>query len=501
MRRSSRCYGRRETARRIGGKGAPTVFLQQFYLQSLGHASYLVGDEKTGKALVFDPRRDVEVYLRAARKQGLRISYAADSHGHNDYLSGLTELWSRTGAALWGSAAGELGYPHRPLTDGELIEIGDVGVEVLHTPGHTPEHISLLIYDRSVSADTPALMLSGGALLVGDLARPDLLGGPEQARQAGEVFCNTVHTKLLPLPDHVEVFPTHVAGSLCGGNIGSRLSTTVGYERRTNPILAEAASAQDADEIVSECLRLDNLPAVPPYWRRMRTQNMQGVAPLGLLAEPPALTVDEFAAQQDAGALVLDTRVPEAFGGSHLPGALNVGLGPAFATWAGTVLPDQAGVLLVLDRSDDVWEVSWQLLRIGYPSPLGWLAAGMTGWRTAARPLQSTPQITVHELKLLLERDEISLLDVRQPNEWQAGHVPGARYITGAELPDRLGEVRDIRPLAVTCGSGYRSSVAASLLAHHGHPEVVNVAGGMAAWNNAGYPVESQENLRIVRNE
>lgn len=276
------------------------MFFQQFYLQSLGHASYLVGDEKNGQALVFDPRRDVEVYTRAAREQGLRISYAADSHGHNDYLSGLSELRTRTGAQLWGSAAGELGYAHRPLKDGELIEIGDIGIEVLHTPGHTPEHISLLVYDRSASADTPTLMLSGGALLVGDLARPDLLGGPEQARAAGQVFCDTVQTKLLPLPDHVEVFPTHVAGSLCGGNIGSRLSTTVGYERRTNPILAEVDAK---DEFVRECIRVDNLPAVPPYWRRMRAQNMAGVAELGVLAEPPALTVAEFAEQQDGGAL------------------------------------------------------------------------------------------------------------------------------------------------------------------------------------------------------
>ncbi|MGH3993568.1 MAG: MBL fold metallo-hydrolase, partial [Pseudonocardiaceae bacterium] len=293
------------------------MFFEQFSVPSLGHASYLVGDEKTGQALVFDPRRDVEVYTRAARRQGLRIRYAADSHGHNDYLSGLSELQIRTGAEVWGSAAGELGYPHRPLKHGELLEIGDVGVEVLHTPGHTPEHISLLVYDRSVSTDTPALLLSGGALLVGDLARPDLLGGPEQARQAALVFCDTIQTKLLTLPDHVEVFPTHVAGSLCAGNIGSRLSTTVGYERRTNPILAEVDAA---DGFVHECLRLDDLPAIPPYWRRMRTQNMRGVAPLGVLAEPPALTVPEFAEQQRAGALVLDTRAAEAFGGGHVPG-------------------------------------------------------------------------------------------------------------------------------------------------------------------------------------
>ncbi len=464
------------------------MWFQQFYLESLGHASYLLGDEKTGQALVFDPRRDVEVYTGAARAQGLRIAYAADSHGHNDYLSGLSELAAREPELqVWGSATGGLGYAHRPLKDGEVIEIGDVGIEVLHTPGHTPEHLSLLIYDRSASADIPTLLLSGGALLVGDLARPDLLGGPEQARQAGQVFCDTVQTKLLTLPEHVEVFPTHVAGSLCGGNIGSRLSTTVGYERRTNPILAEVDSK---DGFVQECLRLDNLPAVPPYWRRMRTQNLAGVRLLGVLAEPPPLTVTEFTEQQNNGALVLDTRAPEAFGGAHVPGALNVGLGSAFATWAGTVLPDQAGVLLVLDRPDDLWKVSWQLLRIGYPLPRGWLRGGRAGWRTAALPVKSTPQITVHELKARLQRGEINLLDVRQPDEWHAGHVNGANYITGAELPDRLEEVPRDRPLAVTCGSGYRSSVAASLLTHHDHPDVVNVTGGMTAWNNAGYPLE-----------
>ncbi|OZM76431.1 MBL fold metallo-hydrolase [Pseudonocardia sp. MH-G8] len=463
------------------------MFFQQFSLQSLGHASYLVGDEKTGQALVFDPRRDVDVYLRAAREQGLRIAYAADSHGHNDYLSGLSELRARTGADLWGSATGDLGYAHRPLKDREVIEIGDVGVEVAHTPGHTPEHISLLVYDRSASADTPALMLSGGALLVGDLARPDLLGGPEQARQAAQVYCDTIQTTLLRLPDHMQVFPTHVAGSLCGGNIGSRLSTTVGFERRTNAILAEVDSA---DGFVRECIRLDNLPAVPPYWRRMRDQNLAGVAELGQPAEPPALTVAEFARHQEAGALVLDVRASEAFGGGHVPGALNVGLGSAFATWAGTVLPDQAQVLLVLDRPEDLWEATWQLLRIGYPLPRGWLRGGITAWRTAARPVETIPQITVHELKARLDRGETDLLDVRQPDEWHTRHVPGARWITGAELPDRVDEVTDDRPLAVTCGSGYRSSVATSVLARHGHRDVVNVAGGMTAWNNARYPVE-----------
>ena len=466
------------------------MLFQQFYLESLGHASYLIGDDKTGQAMVFDPRRDVDVYTQAARQAGLRIAFAADSHGHNDYLSGLTELRQRTGAQVWSSAAGEWSYEHRPVVDGETIEIGDVGLQVMHTPGHTPEHISLLVYDRSMSADRPALLLSGGALLVGDLARPDLLGGVEQAREAAQVFCKTIQDKLLPLPDELQVFPTHVAGSLCGGNIGSRLSTTVGYERRTNAILSEVDSAEG---FVHECLRLDNLPAVPPYWRRMRGQNLRGVEPLGVLSEPPALSVDDFEQHRSSGAVVLDCRSPEAFGGAHVPGALNVGLGTAFATWAGTVVPEGAAMLLVVDRPEDVWEATWQLLRIGYPLPLGWLAGGMTSWRTAAKDVSATPQITVHELHERLNRGELTLLDVRQPSEWAAGHAPGVTYITGAELPERLDEVPSSQPVAVTCGSGYRSSVASSLLAQHGRTDVFNVTGGMTAWKRAGLPTSQDD--------
>ena len=265
------------------------MFFKQFYLQGLGHASYLIGSETTGEALLFDPQRHVDGYFAEARMQGSESATPLDSHGHNDYLSGLTEVAGRGEVELLGSAVGDLDYDHRPLRDGERFELGDVGFEVLHTPGHTPEHLSLLVYDGQASADVPALLLSGGALLVGDLARPDLLGGRDQAEAAAQEFCHTIQSKLLELPDHVEVFPTHVAGSLCGGNIGSRLSTTVGFEKRTNEILVNVASK---DEFVEQCLRLDNLPAVPPYWKRMRAQNLGGVRSLGVLAEPPALKPD-----------------------------------------------------------------------------------------------------------------------------------------------------------------------------------------------------------------
>lgn len=471
------------------------MYFQQFYLQSLGHASYLIGDDSSGRALVWDPRRDVDDYLAAARTQGLRIAYAADSHGHNDYLTGLREMTSRVSdVTLLGSAAGELGYEHRPIKDGEVIELGDqVACEVLHTPGHTPEHISLLVHDRG-SGSEPVLLLSGGALLVGDLARPDLLGGGKEAREAARAFCHMLRVKVLPLPDHVQVYPTHVAGSLCGGNIGSRLSTTVGYERRTNPTLA---TVSDSERFVAATLNKDTLPAVPPYWRRMRSRNLAGPDPLGVIPEPPSLRPGEFAraAERDR-AVVLDTRAPEAFGGGHIPGALGVGLGSSFATWAGTLLPADARILLVLDDPAQLWEATWQLLRVGYDVSAGWLAGGMQAWRTSGRAVEHLPQLTADELRDQFAAGDVRVLDVRQPSEWAAGHIDGAIHITGAELPEQVGRLQGGNgagtPIAVVCGSGYRSTAAASFLAARGNGPVANVIGGMSAWNARGYPTTTR---------
>ena len=465
------------------------MIFRQFYLPSLGHASYLVGDEATGEALILDAQRNVSEYYATARQQGLRIGYAIDTHGHNDYMSGITEVAARADVQLLGYHEAQLGYDHRSVKDGELIEIGDVAFEILHTPGHTPEHVSLLVYDRTTGGDEPAMMLSGGALLVGDLARPDLLGGADEARNAARDFCHTIQEKILwRLPDHVEVWPTHVAGSLCGGNIGSRLSTTVGYERKTNAVLTRVSSSE---EFVEECIRLDNLPAVPPYWRRMRAQNLAGPELLGVLREPPALRPKEFAGHMRDGAVVLDARSSEAFAGGHIPRALNVGLSISFSTWAGTVLEEGANVLLVLEDPDQLWEATWQLLRTGYDPPVGWLSGGMQAWRTSAESVEATEELTVGHLRNLMDESDIAVLDVRQPAEWAEGHIPGATFITGAEIPERLAEVSTTGRLAVVCGSGYRSSAISSFLRARGHEHVQNVTGGMSAWRNAGLPTET----------
>ena len=460
------------------------MIFEQFYLESLGHASYLVGDERTGRALVLDPRRDVEVYLESARMHGLRIAYAIDTHGHNDYLSGLSELRLRQDIEVLGFAGADLGYDNRSVTDGEVIEMGDVAFEVIHSPGHTPEHVSLLVYDRSRGED-PVLLLSGGALLVGDVGRPDLLGSPDTVRSAAQDSCHTIQQLLWRLGDHVAVYPTHVRGSLCGGTIGSRLSTTVGYERRTNPVLSRISSSE---EFVEECLRLDHLPAVPPYWRRMRGMNLGG--PPGIdLWEPPALVPSGFRRHRDAGAIVVDTRSPEAFAGGHIPGALNVGLGPSFSTWAGTVLPEGARFLLVLDGPAQLWEAAWQLLRVGYDLPEGWLSGGMAAWRASAGEMDMLPLLDVHELRGRIEAGAVNVVDVRQPAEWAGGHIEGATFITGAELPARLDQVPNHNPVAFICSTGYRSTVAASLLAPLRPGRVLSVAGGMSAWTTSGYPI------------
>jgi hydroxyacylglutathione hydrolase len=357
------------------------------------------------------------------------------------------------------------------------------------TPGHTPEHISLLVRD-SDRGDDPLMLLSGGALLVAGVARPDLLGDEAEKRKNAKAMCRRLKEKILPLPDHVIVFPTHVAGLLCGGNIGRMLMTTIGYERRLNDMLL---SISNEAYFESRCLDMGSLPTVPPYWRRMRKQNQDGPALLGVLPEPPALQPDEFAQHMEDGALIVDCRSPEAFAGAHIPDALNVGTGTSFPTWVGSILPVDARILLVVDEPGQIQDIYWKLLRIGYREPDGWLAGGMQAWRTSAKPLGLLPQWTPKQLDARRRNgSDLFILDVRQPAEWDDGHIPEAHHISGGELPSRLDGLPRDKDIAVYCGSGYRSSVAASLLRRNGHSKVYNVIGGFTAWEADNLPVEGR---------
>lgn len=463
------------------------MIFKQFYEPSLGHASYLLGSEATGEALVLDARRDVDGYYEFARGRGLRIAYAVDTHQHNDYVSGITQLHSRSPMELLAGARAQLGYATRPLEDGERLSMGEIEFETLHTPGHTPEHISLLVRDKS-RGEEPLMLLSGGALLVADVARPDLLGAEAEKRMHAKALCRTLKEKILPLPDHVLVYPAHVAGSLCGGHIGSMLVTTIGYERRLNTMLALIDREREFEK---RCLDRGPLPSIPSYWRRMRRKNTDGPALLRILAEPPALRPKAFARHILDGGLVVDCRSSEAFAGGHIPGSLNIGAGNAFPTWAGSVVPEDADILLVVDEPGQLWDIYWKLLRIGYKEPVGWLAGGMLAWRAAGEPVGSMPQWTPKELDAhRREKTSLYILDVRQPGEWNAGHIPDAHHISGSELPAHVDEVPKDKTIAVYCGSGYRSSVAASLLRRSGHHDVYNIAGGFSAWAAQKLPIE-----------
>lgn len=480
------------------------MILQQFYLKSLGHASYLVGSEQTGEALVLDPRRDIDIYLQEARLRGLRLRYVVETHVHDDYLTGGAELALRAGAERLVGVEAPISYEARRLSDREQLQMGEILIEVLHTPGHTSEHISLLLTDRS-RGDEPSVLLSGGAFPVAGVGRSDLLGEAQEIRHLAQAFCSTLRERLLRLPDHLEVHPTHVAASFCGAGARGRLSTTVGYERRVNRLLDEHASCPVASSEKghacvflereralgsrSSCVDLAQMPSLPAWWRRIRSLNQQGPPLLGVLEEPPALRAPAFEASLRDGAQILDCRNPEGFA-VHIPDAVNVPLGDEFPAWVGTMLDPDLPVLVVVDDPRDLWDVCWSLLRIGFGLPRGWLAGGMRAWRTAGRPLRMMSQWTVIDLAEELARNpRICVLDVRQPGEWATGHIHGAVHIAGSDLPDRIDEVPRDRPVAVVCGSGYRSSVCSSLLVRRGVPDVRNVAGGLLAWKDAGLPL------------
>lgn len=458
------------------------MLLETVESEGLAHLSYVLGDEEAGVCAVLDPRRDVSVYLDLARENHCRITHILETHIHADFVSGSRELAAQTGAPIYVGAADGYGFEHRPLKEGDTLELGSLCLKVLHTPGHTPEHVCYLVSGGKGSQE-PWALFTGDTLFAGEVGRPDLLGGGSEERLARELF-HTLHEKLLCLGDEVEIYPAHGEGSPCGGNIGDRKTTTVGYERLHNPKL----QIRDVDPFVQAVL--SDLPEPPSYYPRMKQVNAAGPRVLGCLPAVQPLNPNAFReAMGQPGTLVLDTREIEAFGGAHVEGALNIALRAEFPIWSGWMLKPEQRLLVVLAEEADLDPVQRHLLRIGIEEIGGFLRRGIRGWLEAGLPFRRTLQLSVHELheRVTSGSGGLQLLDVRRPDEWETGVIPTARTYFAPHLREHLDELDREKPTAVYCGSGYRASVAASLLERSGFREVMNIPGSMKAWKAAGY--------------
>jgi hydroxyacylglutathione hydrolase len=460
------------------------MYFKQFYLGCLAHASYLIGSG--GEAAVVDPQRDVDQYVSEAEAHGLRVKYVVETHLHADFVSGHRELAARTGAEIVFGERAAVRFPHRGVREGDELRVGSVVLRVLETPGHTPESISILVIDTEVSPE-PQKVLTGDTLFVGDVGRPDLAGarGYTPEKMAAMMY-ESLHGKLLALDDSVEVWPAHGAGSMCGRNISKETSSTIGQQRRFNYALAPMSK----DEFVR--ILTTELPEAPAYFPKDAELNREGAPPLDEIRRPAALLPQQVVGYANLGYFVLDVRTPAEFGAGHVPGALNVGLGGQFASWAGALIPLSAALIVVADSEQQVDEAVTRLARVGHDSVRGYLRGGMQAWRESGFEVSSIEQVSVAGLRRMLdEHEDLQVLDVRRRAEYAAGHAPRAfNAPLGPHLREEARELDASRPVAIICAGGYRSSAAASLLAPLGFRRLYNVEGGTAAWLAAGYPVE-----------
>ncbi len=459
------------------------MYFKQFYLNCLAHASYLLG--AAGEAAVVDPQRDIAQYLDEAAAQGFKVKYVIETHLHADFVSGHQELAARTGAQIvFGQKAGAA-FAHLAVKDGDELTVGQLRLRVLETPGHTPESISILVIDPALS-EQPLKVLTGDTLFIGDVGRPDLVGSKGySAEQMAGLLYDSLHGKLLTLADAVEVYPAHGAGSLCGRNMSKETSSTIGQQRQFNYALQPMAK----DAFVK--MMTTDLPEVPAYFSKDVELNRGGVPELAALPRPAALAPADVQRLQQAGAQVLDVRAAAAYANGHVPGALNIGLGGQFASWAGTLLPLGAPLIIVAEELAQVDEAVLRLARVGSENVRGYLGGGIYAWDQAGLPMARIAQWPVDELqRQLAAQPALQVIDVRRPGEYASGHVPGARNAQLAELEKHLTEFDAQRPTALICQGGYRSIAAAGILARHGFTQLFDVVGGTGAWLNAGYEVE-----------
>ncbi len=458
------------------------MYFEQFYLDCLAQASYLIGSD--GEAAVVDPRRDVDVYLEAARGEGLQIKYVVETHLHADFVSGHRELAERTGAMIVIGARAEAKFPHRAAREGDEIAVGSARLRVLETPGHTPEGISILVFE-SADAEQPHSVLTGDTLFIGDVGRLDLVGsrGFTAEQMAGQLF-DSLHRKLLTLPDSTYVYPAHGAGSLCGRSMSKETSSTIGEQKRSNCALKEDSRDRFIESVTK------GLPEVPRYFSEDVGLNRVGAPALGGRGTPKAMPAEDVAALLESGGQLLDVREAREFLGRHVSGSINIGLDGQLASWAGTLLdPDRPLVLVAADAAG-LEQALLRLSRVGLDRVAGFLEGGIDAWTAAGRACATLADWTVEQLHERRGDEALQLIDVRRPTEYAAGHVPGAINEPLAELEAAAARLDKTRPTAVMCEAGYRSSTAPSVLERSGFEAIHNVRGGLDAWQAAGLEVE-----------
>ena len=452
------------------------MHFKQYYMGCLAHASYLIGDQ--GEAVVVDPSRDVDRYIEEARNHGLTIRWVLETHLHADFVSGHRDLAARTGATIGIGRKADAQYPHHGLGDGDEIRLGDVRLRAVETPGHTPESLSFLVFEHAADRE-PWGVLTGDTLFVGDVGRVDILSSRLPVTELAGLMYDSLHGKLLKLPDATRVWPAHGAGSLCGRSMSQERWSTIGQERMMNPALQPMSRADFIADITRD------VPETPVYFLHSRDLNRAGPSLRADAPMPPLLPPRAFAAVAREGAVVIDTRSRDAFCEEHPAGALFVSLDGQYASWVGTLVRPEDRILLVAEP-ERVEEAVMRLARVGYENVAGILEGGIERWKSEGMPVASTRE----EPAAGAVRPGRRVLDVRRRAEWDLFHVGGATLIPLAQLEARLGDLDREADWVVMCAGGYRSIVAASLLERAGFARVTNASGGIDAYVREGLPVE-----------
>ncbi|GJM37416.1 MAG: MBL fold hydrolase [Acidimicrobiales bacterium] len=452
------------------------MIFEQHYLECLSQASYLIGDEGTGRAVVVDPRRDVAPYLESAAEHGLTIEMVIETHFHADFLSGHLELAAATGAEIAYGSRADAEFDIRPLAHGERIDLGTVELEIRHTPGHTPESISIVVHD---GGDAPYGVLTGDTLFIGDVGRPDLLASRGvTSDDLGSMLYDSLHEQLMTLPDATRVFPAHGAGSACGKNLSTETTSTIGDQRTSN----YAVAPMSREEFVA--VVTDGQSAPPAYFSFDANLNRENRPLLDEDLLPPAMTIDEIVRAQRQGTVVLDTRDPNEFAVGHLLGAINIGLAGRYAEFAGGVIQPGASIVLVTDVGMET-EAKNRLARIGFDNVIGHLADPLVAFMGNPDDVVGSSRLDVEALARARADGEVQLVDVRQPGETAAGTIEGAIEIPLTRLNERLASLDAAKSTVVYCAGGYRSSIAASRLVAAGFRDVSDLLGGYGAWVSA----------------